>query len=124
MYDPNQHDPNRNYPNQNYPNYPYQNYPPPKREGSAWAGIGLTIAAHVIFQPLIALFGMIPRLEFLYLAFLVIGISQLVYMVPAIIISFAKGKPQLGKGFLIGAGITFLLNAACFGLIFMSFGVR
>ena len=124
MYDPNQNDPNQNYPQQNYPNQmnPYQNYPmPTKSEGSALAGFGIAIGAHFIFQPLISILGAIPKMEFLYFSVFYIGLSQLVYMIPAIIIAFSKGKPQLGKGLLIGAGITFLLNAACMGLIFVSF---
>ena len=129
MYDPNQNDPNRNYPPPDpyqmnpYQNYANQPYAPPKSQGNVWAGLGLTVVAHFVFQPFIAVLGMIPKMEFLYFSVFVIGLSQLVYMIPAIILAFSKGKPQLGKGFLIGAGITFLLNAACFGLIFMSFKI-
>lgn len=126
MYDPNQNDPNRNYPPPDpyqmnpYPNYANQPYPLPKSQGNVWAGLGLTVVAHIIFQPLISLLGMIPKMEFLFFSVFFIGLSQLVYMIPAIIIAFSQGKPQLGKGFLIGAGITFLLNAACMGMIFVS----
>ena len=43
---------------------------------------------------------------------LVIGVSQLIYMVPAILIARGTGRLGLAKGLAIGASITFLLNAA------------
>ena len=38
-------------------------------------------------------------------------------MVPAILIARVSGRPRLANGLIIGAGLTFLLNAACWGLI-------
>ncbi len=112
MYNPN--DPNQNYPPQ------YQNYPPPS-QGSAWAGFGIAIGLHFIFQPFIAMLGMIPNMEWFYFSVFFIGLSQLIYMIPAIILASVKGKPHLVKGLAIGAGLTFLLNAACTGLVFGSY---
>jgi hypothetical protein len=52
-------------------------------------------------------------------AFIAIGIVQLVYILPAIMI-FRK-HPGMVQGLLIAAGITFLLNAACYGYMTFSF---
>jgi hypothetical protein len=49
-----------------------------------------------------------------------IGIVQLVYIVPALII--CRKTPGLVQGLLIAAGVTFLLNAACFGYVMISLG--
>lgn len=51
-------------------------------------------------------------------AYFAIGLVQLLYVIPALIY-FRKRTPVL-QGILIGAGITFLLNAACFGIVFAS----
>ncbi|GFN32301.1 hypothetical protein [Paenibacillus xylaniclasticus] len=64
-------------------------------------GIGLLAALH-------SLLFLIPT------AFFFISFAQILYLVPAILI-FNK-KSGIVQGLLIGAGITFLLNVACFGL--------
>jgi hypothetical protein len=52
-----------------------------------------------------------------------IGVSQLLYMAPALIAAFVW-KRGLVKGLLIAAGVTFLLNAGCYaGLFGLSSGV-
>ena len=67
-----------------------------------WLGIGLLTVLHLLL--------------FLFpIAFFFISIAQIIYLIPAIII-FRK-KNGIIQGLLIGAGITFLLNAACFGLL-------
>ena len=67
-----------------------------------WLGIGLLAVLHLLL--------------FLFpFAFFFIGIAQLIYLIPAFLI-FHK-KRGIIQGLLIGAGITFLLNAACFGLL-------
>jgi hypothetical protein len=48
---------------------------------------------------------------------LLIGLTQLVYMVPAIVIALRRGRTSLAKGLIIGAAVTFLLNAACWGAV-------
>ncbi len=61
--------------------------------------------------------------EGLYLAILpmiYIGLSQLVYMMPAILIFRRRGNTETAKGLVIGASLTFLLNAACNGLVFFN----
>ena len=55
-------------------------------------------------------------LEFLPLMYM--GVSQLVYMIPAILIFRRKGDSETAKGLIVGASITFLLNATCNGLFY------
>ncbi|WP_175428309.1 hypothetical protein [Bacillus solimangrovi] len=52
------------------------------------------------------------------MAFFFIGLSQLIYMIPALIWAAYKKRTSLLQGMLIGMGITFLVNSACFGIIF------
>ncbi len=55
---------------------------------------------------------------FLYLPFL-IGLTQLVYMVPAIALLWRNNR-QIAKGVMLVAALTFLLNATCLGFLFSS----
>lgn len=82
--------------------------------GEVWKGIGLTLLLHLIQIPIAALSGGV--------AVIGIGLSQLLYVVPAVIIAHRKGRKGLMKGIIIAAAITFLLNAACFGVIFVGMG--
>lgn len=77
---------------------------PPK--GGVGKGIGILALLHLllIVYP-VAYFG--------------IGIVQLLYVIPAAI--YFRKQTGVMQGILIGAGITFLLNAACFGLVLNSF---
>jgi len=77
-----------------------------------WLGLGLAFLLHLIQVPL--------ALATVALSLIFIGASQLVYIIPAIIIVKRKGRPGLVKGLIIGASITFLLNAACTGLVLMN----
>jgi len=76
--------------------------PPPHKRGRIWKGLLILLALHLLplaFPPLY--FG--------------IGIVQIVYGVPAAIL--LRKEPSTAQGILIGMGITFLLNAACFGIV-------
>jgi hypothetical protein len=42
-----------------------------------------------------------------------IGLVQLFYMIPAILIARWRGHMALAKGLIVGAALTFLLNATC-----------
>ncbi|MDQ6423578.1 hypothetical protein RB620_29630 [Paenibacillus sp. LHD-117] len=75
---------------------------PPGHMKQVWLGIGLLAVLHLL-------------LFLLPIAFFFIGIAQLVYLLPALAI-FSK-RSGIVQGLLIGAGVTFLLNAACFGLL-------
>lgn len=72
-----------------------------------WKGIGWVALGHLLW-----LFA-IPM-------YLGIGIVQVVYVLPLLFI-YGKRTAVL-QGILIGAGITFLLNAACFGYVLFNFG--
>ncbi|MCY3000249.1 MAG: hypothetical protein NTV21_00360 [Planctomycetota bacterium] len=47
---------------------------------------------------------------------LVVGVLQLVYMLPAYLIAIFRKRRLTARGLLIGATVTFLLNAACLGV--------
>lgn len=79
-----------------------------KKKLDVWKGMGITILLHLLL--------------FLYPPSLVlIGLIQLFYIIPAIIIANVKGRKGIVQGLLIGAGITFLVNAACFGIVLSMF---
>jgi hypothetical protein len=79
----------------------------PVDRGSLWKGVGLLALLHLIQIPLIPLL----------FSWMFISLSQLVYVVPAAIILRRKGRPDTARGVWIGAGITALLNAICFGVL-------
>lgn len=54
---------------------------------------------------------------------LVIGMSQLAYLLPMWLVARKHDRAHLAHGVLLVAAITFLLNAACFGTIGVAFGV-
>jgi len=55
------------------------------------------------------------------MSYFFIGIAQIVYLIPAAVVAFAKKRVGIGQGLLIGGAVTFLLNAACFGIIMTNF---
>lgn len=96
-----------------------------RSRGSIWAGVGLTLLFHFVVQVcLLFILGAIVTgergLEVAFLPLIYIGLSQLVYMIPVILIARHKGETETAKGLIIGASITFLLNAACNGLLFFN----
>jgi uncharacterized membrane protein YcjF (UPF0283 family) len=52
--------------------------------------------------------------------FLGIGVVQIVYIVPALVVYSVKREWRTRKGLWIGAGITVLVNAACAGIVLAS----
>lgn len=80
------------------------------QQGEIWLGIGLALLMHLIQIPL-ALLTMFP-------SFIFIGVSQLLYVIPAIVIYYRKGRRGVVKGLIIAAAITFLLNATCTVIVF------
>jgi hypothetical protein len=105
-----------------------QPHPPPQNvaetQGNAWLGFGLSLLLHLFQIPIAILILIIYNKgeEQMYVIFppMFIGVSQLIYQVPAIIIAAVYKKYHLVKGLLIGAAIVFLLNAACTGLFYFS----
>ena len=82
------------------------------------AGVGLTFLLHLVFQSLWA--NVAPEMN----PFEFIGISQLPYMVVAIVVAMARRKRAIAKGLGIGLAATFLLNAACFGFVLATFSLH
>lgn len=98
---------------------------PKKYDGKqVWLGILYCLLLHVAAAALI--YGIISVADaetvtiLLLMALGFIGVTQVLYITPAAIIAKKKGRTGIMQGLLIGAGITFLLNAACYGLVFSS----
>ncbi len=51
----------------------------------------------------------------------VMGVSQLVYIVPLVVYYLRKNRRDAAVGVGIFAGVTLLLNAACIGLVSTNF---
>jgi hypothetical protein len=67
-------------------------------------GFGLTVLGMVVLLPIgVILVG--------------IGIVQLLWMLPAWLIYRRRGQAETAKGILIIAGVVFMLNASCWGLV-------
>jgi len=82
----------------------------PSRQREIWLGVGLALLLHLIQIPL--------TFVTYFFSLIFIGISQLLYIVPAIVIYQRKGRPGVAKGLIIAAAITFLLNATCTVIVF------
>jgi hypothetical protein len=106
--------------------------PPPPRPvwENAVAGALLVFALHLLWVLVLMLLGaLVDRgastdviVPLMLAPLLFIGASQLLYVGPAFWWARRRGFTRLAQGILIGAGITFLLNAACWGLIAVSVG--
>ena len=79
-------------------------------KGSIAWGVGQILLWHLAQIPLAAM------TTFLSLA--VVCVSQLAYVIPAIIVARRKGHDDTVKGIIIAASLTALLNIACTGYVF------
>jgi hypothetical protein len=75
-----------------------------------WRGIGLALLLHLIQIP----FAFVT----MFISLIFVGVSQVVYLIPAILHYRSAARPGVVKGLIIAAAITFLLNATCTALIF------
>jgi hypothetical protein len=75
-----------------------------------WRGIGLALLLHLIQIP----FAFVTS----FISLIFIGVSQLVYLIPAILHYRSLGRRGVVKGLIIAAAITFLLNATCTAIFF------
>jgi hypothetical protein len=86
---------------------------------SVQAGIALTVALHIlayfVYVAVVALCDFYGSLGPVFLL-LFVGVLQLVYMLPAYLIAISRKRRLTARGLLIGATVTFLLNAACLGV--------
>ncbi|MEW6126902.1 MAG: hypothetical protein AB1757_07670 [Acidobacteriota bacterium] len=103
----------------NQPPYPYYGAPMSAQpnEGHALIGFIISLLLHLFQIPMIVVTYLFNE-EIPLMLILFVGVSQLLYMIPAVIIAFMKGKKQTAKGIIIGAAIVFLLNAACTGFFY------
>ena len=83
---------------------------PGGRQGDIWRGIGLGLLLQVIQIPL----GVVTSL----ISLIFIGVSQLLYIIPVIVIYGRKGRPGIVKGLAITAALIFMLNATCTVIFF------
>ncbi len=104
---------------------------PPSGQGRmVLLGMLLTLLLHLIQLPLAGGLGLLVSLwrrnigVVFYMSPLAIGVTQLIYLIPAILIARARGHRGLMKGLLIGGALTLLLNGLCFGYFLFGFGGR
>ena len=83
-------------------------------EGGGSVALGVLLALALQFAQLFVFLVYPP-------AVLLIGVTQLVYTIPAILIARRKGRPKLSLGLIIGAVAVFLLNATCWGYVGLQF---
>ena len=79
-------------------------------KGSVAWGIGQVVLLHVVQLPVAAMT--------IGLSLAVMSVSQLIYVIPALIIARRKGHEDTVKGIIIAASVTALLNIACTGYVF------
>ncbi len=81
----------------------------PRSKGHRGKGIGLLMLGHLILLAA----GTALRDPVIFF----IGVTQLIYAIPMMIIYGSLGENRTVSGLALGAGITFLLNAAGFGIV-------
>ncbi len=94
----------------------------PPSQGSIGRGLGLTLALHALAVVLSCAFAGLTGPDAVdgLMPFIAIGVVQLVYIVPAYLVCSGESRRRTRKGLVLGAGITFLLNATCAGLVLNS----
>ena len=85
----------------------------PGSMGSVARGVGQVLLFHLLQIPLAFMTT--------YLSLAVICVSQLAYVIPAIVVARRKGHQDTVKGIVITASLTALLNVACTGYLLYSF---
>jgi hypothetical protein len=90
---------------------------PAKSEGSVGVGIGLGLLLHLLQLAVVPAISILynPGLLFSVYAW---GLTQFLYLGPAIWLAYHKGQRETAKGLLIVAGIGVLINGACDALVF------
>ena len=84
-------------------------------KGSIVRGVGEVLLFHLLQIPLAFMTS--------FLSLAVICVSQLAYVIPAIIVARRKGHEETVKGIIIAASVTALLNIACTGYFFYNFKI-
>ncbi len=87
-------------------------------------GMGIVLLLHlVVFGTLYIVTNSIGSFDAgmtVLIIFLFIGISQLLYIAPLLILLFVLRYRMIAYGVITAAGITMLLNGACFGIFTLS----
>lgn len=94
--------------------------PPAQTAKSYGVGLGVLIAIglHIVGGALVSLvFRLVAGNDFAMIATVCFGLTQLLYMVPAMVIAHKKGQPGILRGIAIITAVSFLLNAGCWGLL-------
>lgn len=78
-----------------------------------WQGIGIAVGIYLL--------GLLMMFTAANMLIIYLGVAPIVLIVLTVI-SFSKGKKQLGQGLLIGMGLDILLFAACFGIFMTNLG--
>jgi len=94
---------------------------PPKPHSKGGLFLGLAIALVTPFPVLFLVKLVVQNSEIALLPVLFIGAFQWLYLVPLILVIRKKALTSMVQGLLIGGGVVFLLNAACYGLVFFAF---
>ena len=84
-------------------------------KGSVSWGVGQIVLLHLVQLPVAAMT--------IGLSLAVMSVSQLIYVIPALIIARRKGHEDTVKGIIIAASMTALLNIACTGYVFYNFKI-
>jgi hypothetical protein len=93
---------------------------PRQPTGNRETGLSLLLG---MFLPLPLLLLQIPLLFVNLIALPLMGITQVLYIVPLVLLCRSKGRSKLAMGLIIGASILFLLSASCLGLLLISSGL-
>jgi hypothetical protein len=87
--------------------------------GSLWAGFGL---AALINVGAVAAGALTLMVGIGFVILLGLGVVQLLWIIPLYSKYNRQGKTQTALGVLLAAGITFLLQAGCYGLVLLNVG--
>jgi len=86
---------------------------PSSQEGDVWTGLAIGLSINilvfgfgVIFMAMSGAYALEPFLA-------AIGLTQLIYIVPMILVARSAGRVGRVKGLIIATSITLILNAAC-----------
>ena len=85
-------------------------------KGSVVWGFGQVLLFHLLQIPLAAVT--------MFLSLAVISVSQLAYVIPAIVVARRKGHEETVKGIIIAASVSALLNIACTGYVFYNLKIN
>ena len=86
------------------------------QRAEVWRGLGLTLLLHLIQIPFAVLT--------VFISLIFLGVTQLIYIIPAIVMARRRGRPGVVKGLIIGAALTFLLNVACSGFVLTNLRIQ